>query len=256
VTTKTIDLGGRTVTRMGLGTNRLTHSPSNVTFIRSAVAAGIGVIDTAHLYTGGESERTIGEALGGASAGKAFVETKGGYSPGEGRPQILRGQIEQSLRSLRTATIDLYYLHRVDPQTPLNDSLGVIREAVDAGEIRAVGLSQVSIAQIERARTIVEIAAVQSHYNLSERGWDDVVDYCTREGIVFVPYFPLRGRHTAAEAIAARHGATTDQIALAWLLHRSPLMLPIPGSLSIDHVRANMAALDIDLDDRELAALA
>ena len=247
-------LGDAEVSRIGLGTNRLTNTPRNVEFIRAAVAAGIDVIDTAHLYTGGESERTIGEALEAKPAGKV-VETKGGYRPGEGRPDVLHNQIEESLRLLRTETIDLYYLHRVDPHTPLEDSLRVIAEYRDAGRIRHVGLSQVNVEQIERARRIVPITAVQSHYNLAERAWDPVVDYCTREGIVFVPYFPLRGDHPALAGTARRHGVSPSQVALAWLLHGSPLMLPIPGTLSLEHVRENVAALGIELSAEEVAAL-
>jgi pyridoxine 4-dehydrogenase len=131
-----------------------------------------------------------------------------------------------------------------------------IAEFRDAGKIRHVGLSQVGIDQIERARAIVPIAAVQNEYNLSERRWDDVVDYCAREGIVFVPYFPLKGRGgRAADDVAARHGVTPAQIRLAWLLRRSPASLPIPGTLSIEHLKENLAALEIELTEAEFAAL-
>ena len=184
------------------------------------------------------------------------MATKGGYRPGEGRAEVLRAQIEQSLHSLRTDTIALYYLHRVDPETPLEESLATIKEYVERGAIRHVGVSEVSVDQIERARTVVPITAVQNHYNLSERRHEDVVDYCEREGIVFVPYFPLRGdAGPALHEIAERHGATPSQITLAWLLRRSPVMLPIPGTLSIGHLRENLAALDIELSDAEFEAL-
>ncbi|HEX6601990.1 MAG TPA: aldo/keto reductase, partial [Solirubrobacterales bacterium] len=182
--------------------------------------------------------------------------TKGGYRPGEGRPEVLHAQIEQCLRSLRTDAIGLYYLHRVDPETPLEESLGAIREHVDRGEIRHVGVSDVTVEQLEHARRVVPIAAVQNHYNLVERGSDDVVDHCAANGIVFVPYFPLRaeGGSRAAE-IAEQHGATTNQVVLAWLLRRSPTTLPIPGTLSIEHLRENLGALEIDLSDEEFEAL-
>jgi aryl-alcohol dehydrogenase-like predicted oxidoreductase len=252
---RTVSLGGVEVGRIGLGTNRLSFGPTNVAFIRAAVEAGIDVVDTAHLYVGGESERTIGAGLGSRAWPTLVVGTKGGYRAGEGRPDILRSQIEESLRVLRKDAIDLFYLHRVHPDTPLEESLGVIAEFRDAGRIRSVGLSQVTIEQIERARRIVPIVAVQSHYNLSERLWDDVVDYCTREQVVFVPYFPLGGSHPDLAAIADTHGASPEQIALAWLLHRSPLMLPIPGSLSIDHVRENVRAIDIELSEEDVARL-
>jgi aryl-alcohol dehydrogenase-like predicted oxidoreductase len=251
---RTLTLGDTEVSRIGLGTNRLRHTFRNVQFIRQVVEEGVNVIDTAHLYTSGDSERTIGEALSPPPDG-CVIETKGGFSPGQGRPEVLSEQIEESLRRLRTETIELYYLHRVDPETPLETSLGVIAEYRDRGQIRHVGLSEVGVEQIERAREVVPIAAVQNRYNLAEREWDDVIDYCEREGIVFVPFFPLRGADGPVKKIAKAHDATATQIALAWLLHRSPVMLPIPGSLSIEHVRENVAALDIELSDDELATL-
>ncbi len=254
-TNRTVRFGDVDVTRIGLGTNRLTNTPENVAFIRDAVAAGIQQIDSAHLYTGGESERTIGAALSPVPDG-VVVATKGGYSPGEGRPDVLRAQIEQSLRSLGTASIQLYYLHRVDPETPLEESVGTIRDYVDRGNIRHVGLSEVGIEQIERARRIVPIAAVQNEYSLGVRRWDEVVDWCAREGIAFVPFRPLSGRSGAVDRIAERLGATSTQVALAWLLRRSPTMLPIPGTRSIEHVRDNLGALDLELTDEDVAALA
>ena len=248
-------LGDVEVARIGLGTNRLTNTPENVAFVKEAVAAGVGVVDTAHTYTGGESEATIGAALSPVPQG-GVVATKGGFRPGEGRPEVLRAQIEESLRRLRTDSIALYYLHRVDPETPLEESLGAIEEYRDSGKIRHVGLSQVGIDQIERARRVVPIVAVQNQYNLSERRYEDVVDYCAGEGIVFVPFFPLRGDGGRALAeIAERHGATPAQIALAWLLRRSPTMLPIPGTLSLEHLKQNLAALEIELSDAEFEAL-
>ena len=253
--TPTLKLAGTEVPRIGMGTNRLTNTPEQVAFVRDAVGAGLGHIDTAHLYTGGESEATIGAAL--ARFGELpVVATKGGYHPGEGRPEVLRAQIEESLGRLGMDSIALYYLHRVDPQTPLEESLAVLAEYRESGKIRHVGLSEVGVEQIERARAIVPVTAVQNHYNLSERRHEAVVDYCTREGIVFVPYFPLRGDGGRALArIAKRHDATQAQIALAWLLRRSPAMLPIPGTRSLDHLKQNLAALELELDDDEFYAL-
>jgi pyridoxine 4-dehydrogenase len=224
----TYRLAGVDVPRVGLGTNRLTTAPEHVNFVREAVAAGVRHIDTAHLYTGGESERAIGEALADVRE-DVLAATKGGYRAGEGRPEVLGAQIEQSLRSLRTAAIGLYYLHRVDPETPLEESLGAIKAYVDRGAIRHVGISEVSVEQIERARRVVPIAAVQNRYNVAERGHDDVIDFCEREEIAFVPFFPLNGDGDPAAK-------------LAWLLGRSPVVLPIPGTLSIEHLRANLAA--------------
>jgi pyridoxine 4-dehydrogenase len=248
-------LGDTEVVRIGLGTNRLTNTPDHVAFLREAVAAGLDHIDTAHLYTGGQSEPTIGAALSPAPDG-VVVATKGGFRPGEGRAEVLASQIEESLRRLGTDSIALYYLHRVDPQTPLEESLGVIKDYRDRGKIRHVGLSDVGIDRIEQARAVLPIAAVQNPYNLSDRRYDDVVDFCEREGIVFVPFYPLHGDGGRALAqVADRHGATPSQISLAWLLRRSPAMLPIPGTLSLEHLRENLAALEIELTDAEFETL-
>ncbi len=248
-------LGDTELVRIGLGTNRLSHTPEHVAFVRDAAAAGVSFIDTAYLYVGGESEATIGEALSPVPDG-VVVGTKGGYRPGEGSPPVLRAQIEESLRRLRTDTITLYYLHRVDPETPLEQSLEVIAEFRERGQIVHVGISEVSVEQIERARQVVPIAAVQNHYNLAERQWEDVIDYCAEQGMLFVPYFPLRaGPPPAASEIAQRHNATPTQIVLAWLLRRSPAMLPIPGTLSLEHLKENLAALQIELTDEEFEAL-
>lgn len=237
--------------RIGLGTNRLTTTPENVTFIREAVAAGVRHIDTAHLYTGADSERALGEALAGNTE-DVLVATKGGYEPGEGRPEVLAAQIEQSLRSLRTEAIGLYYLHRVDPQTPFEESLGAIKEYVDRGAIRHVGISDVTVEQIERAREIVPVAAVQNLYNLADRDHEDVIDYCEREQIAFVPYYPLKGEGgSGVRAAAERLGVTENAVKLAWLLQRSPVVLPIPGTRNIEHLRENLAALDLDLAGAE-----
>jgi pyridoxine 4-dehydrogenase len=252
---RTLMFGDTEVARIGLGTNRLTNTPGHVAFVKEAVAAGVDLIDTAHVYTRGQSEETIGTALSPIPADRV-VATKGGYAAGDGRPEVLQAQIEESLRRLRTDIIPLYYLHRAHPDTPLEDSLGAIKEYRDRGKIRHVGLSQVGIDRIERAREVVPVAAVQNHYNLSERTYEDVVDYCAGEGIVFVPYFPLKGGGgPAVDENAGHHGATAAQIRLAWLLRRSPATLPIPGTLSVEHLKVNLAALEIELTDAEFDAL-
>jgi pyridoxine 4-dehydrogenase len=251
-----LKLGDTEVARIGLGTNRLTNTPEHVAFLKAAVAAGVQHIDTAHTYAAGGSEQTIGEALS-PPPDDFLVATKGGWGgAGRGRPDVLRAEIEESLRRLRTDSIALYYLHRVDPETPLEETLGAINEYREQGRIRHVGLSEVGIEQIEQGRRVVPITAVQNRYNLSERKHDEVVDYCAAQGIVFVPFYPLGatgGR--VLSAIAERHRATPAQIALAWLLTRSPTMLPIPGSLSLEHVKENLAALEIELTDEEFDAL-
>jgi aryl-alcohol dehydrogenase-like predicted oxidoreductase len=249
-------VGDIEVARIGLGTNRLSKTRDNVAFVQAAVAAGVQMIDTAHSYTSGQSEETIGQALSPIPE-NCIVATKGGIGgPGCGRPEVLGAEIDESLRRLRTDNIALYYLHRVDPETPLEASLAAIKEYRDRGRIRHVGISEVGIDQIERARKVVPIAAVQNQYNLSERKYEAVVDYCAGEDIVFVPFFPLRavGGLPLAE-IASRRGATPRQIALAWLLHRSPAMLPIPGTLSLEHLKENLAALKIELTDAEFEVL-
>jgi pyridoxine 4-dehydrogenase len=251
---RTTALGDHRVNRIGLGTNRLTETPDNQAFLQAAVDAGVGLIDTAHVYTSGESERAIGTAL--APFGDVVVATKGGYHPGSGRPDRLRAQLEQSFERLRTDTIALYYLHRVDPEVPLEETLSVVKAYRDGGRIRRVGLSEVSVDQIERARTVVPIAAVQNEYNLTERKYDEVVDYCEREDLVFVAFYPLHtdGRASLDE-IASRHGATVQQIMLAWLLRRSPSIVTIPGTLSLEHLKQNLAALDLELSDEDYATL-
>jgi pyridoxine 4-dehydrogenase len=251
-----VRLGDREVTRIGLGTNRLRHTRENVAFIKAAVAAGVQLIDTAHLYTGGASEETIGAAMSPVPE-DVVVATKGGFGgAGRGRPEVLRAEIEDSLRRLGTDVIYLYYLHRVDPLTPIEESMSTIKEYRDRGHIRFIGVSEVTVEQLKRAQGVVPIAAVQNEYNLSQRRYDPVVDYCTKEGIPFVPFYPLRAEVTSGvRDIAHHHRAAPHQVMLAWLLHRSPVMLPIPGSLSLDHVKENLAAPKIELTDAEYASL-
>jgi pyridoxine 4-dehydrogenase len=252
---RTATVGDQEINRIGLGTNRLTDTPENRDFLRRAVEAGVNFIDTAHLYTGGASEQTIGAALA-PFPDDLMVASKAGYHPGSGRPERLRAELEESFERLRTETITLYYLHRVDPGVPLEESLRVLREYHDAGRIRHVGVSDVTVDQIERARTVVTITAVQNEYNLAERKSDDVVDFCEKENIAFVPFFPLRGAGPAPlDEIAGRYDASPQQITLAWLLKRSPSIIPIPGTLSLEHLKLNLAALDLDLSDEDFARL-
>jgi aryl-alcohol dehydrogenase-like predicted oxidoreductase len=247
-------LAGVEVPRIGLGTNRLSHTPEHVGFVQGAVAAGVRVIDTAHTYAGGKSEATIGSALAPLPA-DVVVATKGGWD--DGRPETIAAEIDESLRRLRTDSIALYYLHRLDPKVPLEESLGAIRDGRDAGKIRDVGVSNVSVEEVEQARQVVPVAAVQNHFSVSERKHEDVLDYCAREGIVFVPYFPLRGvGGRALEGLAERHAATVEQVALAWLLARAAVTLPIPGTLSGEHLKVNLEALELELPAAELQALA
>jgi pyridoxine 4-dehydrogenase len=253
--TNTLALGKSTLTRIGLGTNRLTDTPANIEFVRGAAAAGVNMIDSAHTYTDGESEETIGRALSPIPE-DCVVATKGGFRVAEARPEALRTQIEDSLRRLRSERIGLYYLHRLHSEVPPEQSLAVLAEQRDAGKIEHIGVSEASVEQVEQARAVVPIDAVQNHYNLTERRHEQVVDYCAAAGIVFVPFFPLRGGGPPELAeIAARHQATPAQITLAWLLRRSPTMLPIPGTLSLPHLREDLAAREIELTESEFQAL-
>jgi pyridoxine 4-dehydrogenase len=228
---RTARLGDRELTRIGLGTNRLRDTPENLDFLRQAVRTELDFIDTAYLYTGGASERAIGAALA-PFPDDLTVATKVGYHPGSGRPEALRAELEESFERLRAETLPLVYLHRVDPDVPIEESLAVLREYRDAGRIEHVGVSDVGVDQIERARSVVPLAAVQNEYTRAERRYEDVVDFCEREGLLFVPYYPLQGP-----------GSTPEK--LAWLLERSPCILPIPGTLSLEHLQANLATLDV-----------
>ena len=251
---KTLALGDTELTRIGLGTNRLTDSPENRSFLEAAVAEHVNFIDTAHLYSGGESERTIGAALA-PFADDLVVATKGGYHEGGG-VEGLRAELEESFARLRTETIRLYYQHRVHPDLEVEQAMGLLGEHREARRIAHIGLSEVTVEQIERAREILPVAAVQNEYSLVERRSDEVVDFCAAEGILFVPYFPLRGDDPPAVAeIAESRGATASQIRLAWLLRRSPTIVPIPGTLSLEHLKENLAALEIELSDEEFGRL-
>jgi aryl-alcohol dehydrogenase-like predicted oxidoreductase len=241
-------------TRIGLGTNRLTDTSANRDFLRQAVEAGVDFIDTAHLYTSGESERTIGAALAPFPPGLT-VASKGAYARGTG-PDDLRRHIDESRERLRTDRIELYYAHRIHPQHSVGSMVSVLDEARAAGKIATAGVSEVALEELELARTVMPIASVQNEFNLDEQRHGEVVDYCAEHGIDFVPFFPLRGGdEVVVDDVARAHGATRHQVKLAWLLKRSPAMLPIPGTLSIDHLRENLGALELELADEEFERL-
>jgi len=228
--------------------------------LREAVRLGVDLIDTARAY--GRSEDLIAEALHPYPEG-LVIATKGGLRRGghpDGRPDRLRAGCEASLRRLRLDTIDLWQLHRIDPEIPLEEQFGVIAELRDEGKIRHVGVSEVSVDELQRARGLVDIATVQNRFNLAERGADDVLAVCESDGLGFLPWAPiamgaLLGSPGALAGVAARHGRAQAQIALAWLLHRSPVMLPIPGTGSPGHLRENVGAAGIELTGEDLAAL-
>ncbi len=259
--------GALRVHRLGFGAMRLPgvrdESQSSVAgreMLREAVRLGVDLIDTAQIY--GRSEEMIAEALHPYPDG-LVIATKGGLRRGghpDGRPERLRADCERSLRRLRRDTIDLWQLHRIDPEVPLEEQFGAISELRDEGKVRFVGVSEVSLAELRRARELIDVVTVQNRYNLGERVADDVLRACEEEGIGFLPWAPIAmgglvGSSGALASVAARHGATQAQIALAWLLRRSPAMLPIPGTGSLEHLRENLDAASIELSEDDLRAL-
>ena len=236
--------------------------------LRRAVELGATLVDTADAYGPEVNELQVAEALHPYEG--IVVATKGGLTrlddlqrgewPRDGRPEHLRAACEGSLRRLRVDRIDLYQLHRPDPEVPFAESIGSLRDLRDEGKIRHVGLSNVSLSQLEEARGIVEIASVQNEYNLGNRESEDVLAACEQAGIAFLPWYPLDAGDLAdaggpVEAIAREHGATPAQVALAWLLQRSAVTIPIPGTSSLAHLEENMAAGELELTDAELDRL-
>ena len=271
----TFALGGDLpVHRLGFGAMRLTGAgiwgpPPNrsnaLATLRRSVDLGINLIDTAESYGPHVNETLIAEALHPYPAG-LVIATKGGFDrPGphqwhaNGRPDRLREALEGSLKRLRLDRIELYQLHRIDPTVPEDDQFGFLQEAQRAGQIRHIGLSEVDVAQVERARRFFPVVSVQNRFNLVERQWEAVIDYCDRERIAFIPWYPLQAgqitEQRTLKEIAKRHGASPSQVALAWLLQRTPVMLPIPGTSRREHLDENVKAATIALTDDEYAML-
>jgi aryl-alcohol dehydrogenase-like predicted oxidoreductase len=269
-----ISLGGEvSVHRLGFGAMRLTGEgiwgppkdrKAALAVLRRAVELDVNFIDTADSYGPNVSEELIAEALFPYPAG-VVVATKGGWNrPGpnqwthDATPAHLRKAVEGSLKRLRVDRIDVYQLHIPDPVVPLEASMETLAQLRKEGKIGLIGLSNVTQEHIERARKIVPIVSVQNRYSFADREWDYVVDYCERNGIAFIPWFPLGAGRVAGdvlERIARAHQATSMQTALAWLLQRSPLMLPIPGTSSIAHIEENVAAASLRLTDEEYQKL-
>ncbi|MFD4669626.1 aldo/keto reductase [Lentzea sp. NPDC058450] len=273
--TSTVELGGRTVSRMAFGAMRMadpaiwgppTDRDHSIALARRAVELGVDHIDTADSYGMGVVEDLLREALH-PYPEHLLIATKIGQvqpRPGEwvpvGHPALLRHQCEMSLRRLGVDRIGLLYLHRVDPAVPFDDQLGTMKELRDEGKIAHFGLSEVDVAQIEHARTIIDVAAVQNIYNLTTRHWDPVVEHCARERIPFVPWFPVMNGALAqpggvAAEVAAATEATPAQVALAWLLARSEVICPIPGTSSIAHLEENVRAASLRLTDEQVDRL-
>jgi aryl-alcohol dehydrogenase-like predicted oxidoreductase len=277
----TFSIGGDLdVNRMGFGAMRITGSsvwgepkdPREArSVLRRAVELGVNFIDTADAYGPEVSERLIAEALRPYPPG-LVIATKGGLvRPGpsqwvpNGTPAHLRAACEQSLNRLGLERIDVYQLHHIDPDVPLEESLGELARLQKEGKIRHIGVSNFKVDELIRARKIVNVVSVQNRYNVADRSSEDVLQYCTREGIAFIPWAPLargesealadKGHAEAFTVVATARGIDAFQLALSWLLARSPVMLPIPGTSSIAHLEENVAAADIKLSSKELAAI-
>src|SRR5215469_12131766 len=263
--------GDLTVNRLGYGAMRITGKgiwgepkdpEASKRVLKRAVELGVNFIDTADSYGPEVSERLIGEALVPYAKG-VVIATKAGLTrqgPDRwlpvGRPEYLQQEVEMSLRRLKLERIDLWQLHRIDPKVPVEESLGVIKKLQEQGKIRHVGLSEVKPHEIDQARKIVEIVSVQNQYNISDRQHEDVVEYCEKHNLAFIPWFPVAaGQLTQPggklDAAAKKHNASMSQLSLAWLLHRSHVMLPIPGTSSVKHLEENIAAASVKLSDAE-----
>ena len=267
--------GDLEVNRLGFGAMRITGEgiwgwppdrANALKVLKRAVELGVNLIDTADAYGPETSELLIAEALHPYPKG-LIIATKGGLTrPGprdwvpNGHPDYLKGCVDKSLKRLRLDRIDLYQLHRIDPKVPMEESLGALKEMQTAGKIRHVGLSEVSPAEIERARKVVPIVSTQNRYNVEDRKWEKAIDYCEKENLGFLPWFPVGGgrgvKSAALDAVSKAHGVTVYQVALAWLLQRSPVMLPIPGTSNIQHLEDNVAAAKLKLTPEEWKTLA
>ncbi|GGG58055.1 aldo/keto reductase [Paenibacillus radicis (ex Gao et al. 2016)] len=255
----TISIGDFTVNRIGLGTNRITNTPEAHDLLKRALELGINFIDTAHLYGDGESEKGISSAIAPYGNG-VVVATKGGANGND--PQQLRRELEESLERLQIDRIDLYQLHRVDENIPLEETMQLLKSFQEEGLIRHIGLSEVTVDQLQLAMQIAPIVSVQNEYNVINRKHEALVDFCTQHQIVFIPWFPLGGLfgdtakvEERVADIARKLNVPTRQVALKWLLQRSPIILPIPGTLSPAHLEDNLRAATLELSQENYEAL-
>ncbi|MEV4624813.1 aldo/keto reductase [Micromonospora sp. NPDC049523] len=262
---------GLEVRRLGFGAMHLPTEPgpareASLRVARRAVELGVTLIDTAYLYGGGANEELLAEALH-PYPDRLLVTTKVGVERSgpsgewrlDGRPAVQRTQVEQSLRRLRLERLELLQLHRIDPETPLADQLGTLRELRAEGKVGRIGLSEVTVAELDQARRIVDVASVQNRYNVLDREHEPVLEACERAGIAFLPWRPISAGASGAKAevaaVAAEAGGTSTQVALAWLLSRSPVILPIPGTARVDHLEENLAAQGLHLSQAHRARL-
>jgi pyridoxine 4-dehydrogenase len=256
-----IKIGDLTVNRIGLGTNRITDTEATRSLLRHALEVGINFIDTADVYQKGQSEETIAKTFSPYPAG-LIIATKGGMSWKDGSgindPKYLHDALDASLKRLKRDSVDLYQLHRVEASVPIEQTARVLKQMQEGGKVRHIGLSEVTIEQIERFQKIVEIVSVQNQYNIFERKYEAVLNYCEANGIVFIPWYPIakaKIENQLIKQIAEKYDASPIQIAIAWLLRRSPVMLPIPGTLSIEHLQSNVVAENITLTKEEYREL-
>jgi aryl-alcohol dehydrogenase-like predicted oxidoreductase len=247
----TFKLGGETeIHRIGIGTNRIQNDEASLTILPAALELGVNLIDTADIYTGGVSEQVIGQTV--ASDPRAVIATKGGYHGAS--PERIATAIDASRSRLGLEAIELYYLHRPDSDFPIEQSIDPILSAKQDGRVRHIGLSNVTLDQLDRVRSFAPIAAVQNVYNLENTEHEDVIDYCERHSIMFVPFFPLRGSERAKK-IANRLNADRNQVVLAAMLARSPVVVPIPGTRNPSHLEANLGATKLTLSNEDLDEL-
>jgi aryl-alcohol dehydrogenase-like predicted oxidoreductase len=263
--------GDLEVRRLGFGAMRLDSSdpatrPGALDVLRRAVELGVQLIDTAYLYGAGANEELVAEALHPYADGVA-IATKAGVRRAQpsgweavGRPEYLRAQADAALRRLRVERLELFQLHRVDPEVPFAEQLGALSGLQDEGKVRHIGLSEVTVEQLDEARSLARIASVQNRYNLADRGHEAVLERCVEHGIAFLPWQPIASVRAGnglpeLHAVSDELGATPAQVSIAWLLHHAPAILPIPGTTTIAHLEENVAAAELELSPEQMARL-
>ncbi len=262
--TQKISIGELQISRIGLGTNRITPIPQATQVLKRAVELGVQFIDTADIYMDHQSEKSIGQALS-PYPQNVIIATKGGMTRDErkvdGSPEYLQKAVAGSLERLKLNQIYLYQLHRVDPKVPLAQSILALKKLQAEGKIKHIGLSEVTITQLKEAQKIAPIVSVQNEYNLTQRKHEEVINYCQANNLVFIPWFPLERGNISANKLntlhklAIKYNTTPFQLIIAWLLRRSPIILPIPGTLSVSHLIENFKSLDIQLTAQDFALI-